>query len=91
MSLFIQSMIWNGWQLAEETKEFLLFTKSDEGSSISLRLFEPYGGEIRAVLSHGRFGEHACSFNSLSDMARGVNDPHWLRQWLVGQAFLNGL
>ena len=81
MSLFIQSMIWNGWHLAEETKEFLLFTKSDEGSSISLRLFTPDGGEIRAVLSHERLGERSCSFGSLADVIRVVNDPDRLRQW----------
>jgi len=43
MSLFIQSMIWNGWYLAEETQESLLFIKRVRESNISLRLFAPYG------------------------------------------------
>ena len=75
MTLFIQSMIWNGWHLAEETKESLLFTKSVKGANISLRLF------IRAVLSHERLGERSCSFGSLADVIRVVNDPDRLRQW----------
>lgn len=86
MSLFIQSMIWNGWHLFEETKASLLFTKSVQEANISLRLFSPYGKEVRAVLSHERFVEHACSIGSLTDVARLVNDPDRLRQWFLDRA-----
>lgn len=39
MSLFIQSMVWNGRQLAEQKRVSLPFTRTDGEANISLRLF----------------------------------------------------
>ncbi len=42
MRLFIQSMVWNGWQLVEETGDYLLFKRGEGESKVSVGLFAPF-------------------------------------------------
>lgn len=85
MSLFIQSMIWNGWQLTEENSKLIRFEHGHGESRMSVTIHRPLSPTVRATIQHDGFPEHSCQFPNLPALAEFVIKPDRLREWLKAQ------